>query len=55
MARGRERHDERNNPLVIRMISLNKFIEGGAAIFAAEARNQVIVTKGKIEIIPLYM
>lgn len=38
---------------VISMISLMRLIEGGAAIFAAESRNQSIVMEGKMFNIPL--
>lgn len=37
----------------ISMISLMRLMEGGAAIFAADKRNQSIVMEGKIFNIPL--
>lgn len=38
--------------LVIRRISLNKFNEGGAAIFAADKTNHHIASAGNINIRP---
>ena len=39
---------------MIREISLNKLIEGGAPIFAADKINHHIVIDGKIDRIPLF-
>jgi len=43
---------EKDNTLVIRIISLIRLIVGGDAIFVAVKRNQNIVIMGEIAIIP---
>ena len=44
---------EKDNELVIKRISLPKFKEGGAAMFAAEKQNHQNVMDGKIVSSPL--
>lgn len=45
---------EMNMELVINMISLKRLIEGGAAIFAADITNHIIVMAGNRFIRPLF-
>lgn len=44
---------EKNIILIIRKISLKRLRKGGAAIFAEQARNHIIVRCGNIVAIPL--
>lgn len=46
---------EKDKVLAISIISLRRLIVGGAAIFAADIKNQNMVIVGKSDSIPLYI